>query len=254
MDPKIVTISNQKGGVAKSTSALTIATAFHLMEQKVLIIDLDAQGNLTHTLKAGKAPYSIIDVLTKKVNINDAVFHTNTCDILCSSRNLGSADLQIIQTGKEYRLKEEISNLRVKPDIIIIDTPPALGILTINALTASDEIIIPAQADIYSMQGIEQVYESVQAVRQYCNPKLRILGILLTRYNPQTILSREILQQLEKAAPQFGTKVFKTKIRECIAIKEAQAKQMDIFAYDSDSNGCIDYIKFMKEYLGVKDE
>lgn len=247
---KIITVTNQKGGVAKSTTALAIAAGLRYSKFRVLAIDLDAQGNLSHTLKAEMSGNTILDVLTQSAKISDVIQHRSACDIIPSSRNLGSADLVINQTGKEYRLKEALSELEKEYDYIVIDTPPALGILTINALTACNEIIIPAQADMYSMQGITQVVESVNAVRQYCNPEIKIAGILLTRFNAHTVLSREIADQLEKAAPQLGTKVFRTKIRECIAIKEAQAKQQDMYSYDITCNGSKDYILFLKEYLG----
>jgi len=251
---KVIAISNQKGGVAKSTTATAIATGLFYSKYRVLAIDLDAQGNLSHTLKSVMDGASILDVLTRSKDVNATIQTSNACDVIPSSRNLGSADLVLNQTGKEYRLKETLEQLKDRYDYVVIDTPPALGILTINALTACDEIIIPAQADMYSMQGITQVVESVQAVRQYCNNKIKIAGILLTRFNAQTILSREIAEQLEKAAPQLGTKVFKTRIRECIAIKESQAKRQNMYEYDLESNGTKDYLAFLKEYFGGIDE
>jgi chromosome partitioning protein len=251
---KVITVSNQKGGVAKSTTTMAIATGLHYSKYRVLAIDLDAQGNLSHTLKAGMNASSILEVLMKSTEVSAAIQKTSTCDIIPSSRNLGSADLIINQTGKEYRLRESLSQLKDQYDYVVIDTPPALGILTINALTACDDIIIPAQADMYSMQGITQVIESVKTVRQYCNQNIRIAGILLTRFNAQTILSREIAEQLEKAALQFGTKVFKTRIRESIAIKEAQAKRQNMYEYDIESIGTKDYLNFFKEYFGEKNE
>lgn len=247
---KVITISNQKGGVAKSTTAMAIAAGLKYSKYRVLAIDLDAQGNLSHSLQADISAPSILDVLMRSVEMECAIQKGRACDLIPSSRNLGGADLVITQTGKEYRLKEALAQIKDSYDYVVIDTPPALGILTINALTACDDIIIPAQADMYSLQGITQVIESVQAVRQYCNPQIRISGILLTRFNTQTVLSREIAAQLDKVAPQFGTKVFKTRIRECIAIKEAQAKRQDMYVYDQNCNGAKDYIEFIKEYFG----
>ena len=251
---KVITVTNQKGGVAKSTTAMAIASGLVYARFRVLAIDLDAQGNLSHTHKATMNKESILEVLTKSIDVSSAIQKSIDGDFIPSSRNLGSADLVINQTGKEYRLKESLSQLKDSYDYVIIDTPPALGILTINALTACDEIIIPAQADMYSMQGITQVVESVKAVRQYCNQNIKIAGILLTRFNAQTVLSREIADQLEKAAPQFDTKVFKTRIRESISIKEAQAKQQSIFDYDLKCNGARDYLNFLREYFGAKNE
>jgi len=251
---KVITVSNQKGGVAKSTTVMALSAGLRYANHRVLAIDLDAQGNLSHSLNADMRGSSILDVLTRSNDIRSAIQRQKSCDIIPSSRNLGSADMVINQTGKEYRLKEALSGIADDYDYVIIDTSPALGILTINALTACDDIIIPAQADMYSMQGITQVVESVQAVRQYCNPNIRIAGILLTRFNAQTVLSREIAEQLEKASPQFGTRVFKTRIRECIAIKESQAKRQDMYAYDMDCNGAKDYLAFLSEYYEVVHE
>lgn len=245
---KVVTITNQKGGVSKTTTALNMAIALGTTKHRVLAIDLDAQGNFTYSIRANIKGVSILEVLSKGATLKSAIQTCGVCQVIPSSRNLGSADLIINETGKEYRLKELLAEVADHYDYVIIDTPPALGILTINALTASDEVIIPAQADIYSMQGITQVVDSVQMVRRYCNPNIVIAGILLTRYNAQAVLSKEIADQLEKAASQFGTKVFKTRIRECIAIKEAQAKRIDIFRYDPKGNGSRDYRAFMSEY------
>lgn len=134
----------------------------------------------------------------------------------------------------------------------MIDTPPALGILTVNALTASHDLIIPSQADVYSLQGIVQLYETINAIRKYCNPSLAIAGILLVRFNARIILNREILAVMEQTTQQLQTKVFATRIRECIAVKEAQAKQTDLFSYAPDSTAAADYELFIREYFGGK--
>lgn len=135
-------------------------------------------------------------------------------------------------------------------DYIIIDTPPALGLLTINALTASDGIIITAQADIYSLQGIGQLHETIEAVKKYCNPALHLQGILLTRYSPRAVLSRDMGEMIEATASQIKTFVYKTVIRECISLKEAQARKQDIFTYAPKSNASKDYLSFIGELTG----
>ena len=170
--------------------------------------------------------------------------------MISSNKALAGADAFIADTGKEYRLKEALEKIEKNYDFCIIDTPPALGILTINALTASDSVIIPAQADIYSLQGIENLEETIKAVKKYCNPNLKIEGILLTRYNPRTILSREVSEMAEKLAEKLETKLFKAKIRDAVAVKEAQISQESLFKYAPKSNVTKDYEGFINEFLG----
>ena len=155
----------------------------------------------------------------------------------------------ITTTGKEYRLKEALESIRDMYDYIIIDTPPALGILTINALTACNSVIIPAQAEIYSLQGIEQLSETMKPVKKYCNPSLSIKGILLTRYSQRAVLSREVDEITKQLAAKLGTKIFNTAIRENISVKEAQISQKSLFEYAPNSNAAKDYTSFIEELL-----
>jgi len=251
---KIIAITNQKGGVGKSTTALSIGSRLRLEGYKVLFVDLDAQGNLTHSIggdNSGKGVNSL-HILTEEATVSEAITHTEAGDIIANSPILASADNKITATGKEYRLKEALSSLGRKYDYVIIDTPPALGILTINALAAANGCIIPAQADIYSLQGIRQLYSTIDAVRKYCNPALKVMGILLTRYNSRTIISREVADMIEEAAGELGAKLYKAKISECTAIKESQAKRMNIFDYAPNCKAAQDYEELIKEILTKK--
>lgn len=246
---KTVSVINQKGGVGKSTTAEMLVSALSLKGFKVLAIDLDAQGNLSYSLAADLNSPTILEVLTEEISVKDAIKKARA-DVISSNKALAGADAFIADTGKEYRLKEALEKIAKNYDFCIIDTPPALGILTINALTASDSVIIPAQADIYSLQGIENLEETIKAVKKYCNPNLKIEGILLTRYNPRTILSREVSEMAEKLAEKLETKLFKTKIRDAIAVKEAQISQESLFKYAPKSNVAKDYEGFVNEFLG----
>jgi chromosome partitioning protein len=190
-----------------------------------------------------------LDLLTGKVKAPKAIQHTKQGDIIASSPSLATADSIILESGKEYRLKKSLTEIYPSYDYIIIDTPPALGILTVNALTACTGAIIPAQADIYSLQGISQLYKTISAVKDHCNPSLKIMGILLTRYNPRTIISRDISDMISKTAQQFQTRLYKTQIRECTAIKESQIKQTDIFTYAPNSNAAADYSRLAEEII-----
>mgnify|MGYP000147000468 FL=1 len=246
---KTVSVINQKGGVGKSTTAEMLVSALSLKGFKVLAIDLDAQGNLSYSLAADLNSPTILEVLTEEISVKDAIKKARA-DVISSNKALAGADAFIADTGKEYRLKEALEKIAKNYDFCIIDTPPALGILTINALTASDSVIIPAQADIYSLQGIENLEETIKAVKKYCNPNLKIEGILLTRYNPRTILSREVSEMAEKLAEKLETKLFKAKIRDAVAVKEAQISQESLFKYAPKSNVTKDYEGFINEFLG----
>lgn len=245
----IIAVINQKGGVGKSTTALCLGAGLRLKGKRVLYVDLDAQGNLSYTLQAMDPSFSVLDVLTFGATAKEALCRTAQGDLLCASPALAGADALITQTGKEYRLREALMPIEKDYDFIVLDTPPALGVLTVNALTACTHVVIPAQADVYSLQGIHQLYQTIDTVKRYCNPTLRILGILLTRYSPRAVLSREMKELIEQTAEALHTTVFPTPMRESIAVKEAQASGMDLFAYAKKSNAAIDAAAFVEELL-----
>lgn len=248
---RIVSIINQKGGVGKSTTSQSLAAGLSLKGYKVLLIDMDSQGNLSFSVGADKEGVSTLEVLKRQTSAEEAIQHIGALDIIPASISLAGADMQLTEMGKEYRLKEAIEPLKKKYDYIIIDTPPALGILTINALTASDSVIIPAQADIYSIDAIGQLYGTIRAVKQYTNKELTITGILLTRFSDRTVLSRDLANMIQNTAEQLGTRLFNSTIREAIGIKEAQASKADIFTYAPKSKVAADYMGFVEEFLSA---
>lgn len=247
---KVFTITNQKGGAGKTTTALALAAGLSMKGHSVLSIDLDAQCNLSYTVKANSDGATVLEVLTGEIESTEAIQHTESGDVIPASKALAGADAFIKDTGKEYRLREALEPIRDQYEYFIIDTPPALGILTINALTACDSMIIPAQADIYSLQGIEQLTETMKPVKKYCNPALTIEGILLTRYNPRSVLSREIAELAGQLAEKLGTKLFQTAIREAVVIKEAQISQQSLYRYAPKSKVAEDYSRLIAELLG----
>lgn len=247
---EIISIINHKGGVGKSTTAHALGSGMVMRGYRVLFVDLDGQGNLSQTLGAEGARYSVLDVLLGKVSAQEAIFTAGEEDVLVSSPFLSGADTLITEVGKEFRLKEALEPLHGQYDYVILDTPPALGILTVNALTASTGIIIPAQADIYSLQGIDQLTETIDTVRKYCNPGLRIKGILITRYNGRTVLTRDIAEIMQHKAKELGADFYSSPIRESISIKEAQVGRISIFQYAPKSNVAEDYEVFVGEVLG----
>jgi len=246
---KIISVANQKGGVGKSTTAHALGIGLKGRGSKVLFVDLDPQGNLSYTMEAQAGLPSAYEMMTHRAEPADCVQHLPQGDLIAGGGMLSSADMELNQTGKEFRLREGLTQLRDSYDYIVIDTPPALGVLTVNALAASDWLLIPAQADIYSLQGIGQLYATIDAVRTYCNPELKISGILLTRHNNRAVLSRDLTDLIIDTARQFDARVYSTVIRECIALKEAQASCTDIFSYGPKSNAAIDYEEFLDEFL-----
>ncbi len=247
---EIIAIINQKGGVGKSTTALALGAGLTLRGYRVLFVDLDAQGNLTYALGAESRGVTVMELLQQVNRPEEAIQQTNSGDLIASSPALSGADALIVATGKEYRLKEALEPLRGLYDYCILDTPPALGILTVNALTACKGAIIPAQADIFSLQAIGNLSDTIETVRRYCNPELHIMGIVLTRYAARTIISREVADVMEKVATGLNTKLYRTKIREATALKESQATRMSIFEYAPRSNASADYNDLIDEIIG----
>jgi len=250
----ILTVALQKGGTGKSTTAHALGQGLQQHGKKVLFIDLDPQGNLTYTMRGDVDKQTSFEVMTKQTIAKDAIQTLDQGHLISASPKLSGADLVVTQTGKEYRIKEALVALNGLYDFVIIDTPPALGTLTVNALTAATGVIIPVQAETYSIQGIVQLYNTIEAVKAYCNPALTVEGLLITRHNSRTILSRDMAETIEATARELGTKLFKATIREGIAVKEAQARREPLFSYAPDSNPAQDYARFIEEYLQNKKE
>jgi chromosome partitioning protein len=246
----IIAIINQKGGVGKSTTAHALGAGLFTRGRRVLFVDMDAQGNLSHSLKAEDDFPTLLEVLTGQVAAKGALQQGESGDFIAAGQGLAAADTLLSQTGKEFKLKEALASLAENYDVVLLDTPPSLGVLTVNALTAASRALVPAQADIYSIQGVMQLMDTVDAVKRYCNPQLKIAGILLTRYTPRTILTRDLTDMLAETAEKLGTKVFDAKIRETVILREAQAMQTNIFSYAPKSGAAADYAELLDE-LGM---
>jgi chromosome partitioning protein len=254
MKTEIVVVTNQKGGVGKSTTAEALAEGLFIGGHKTLLIDLDAQGSISLSARAEVNKLSAYELLLDdKITAQDVTQQrARRADIIPAGRNLIKLDIELRAKSKEYRLKEKIAPLISKYDYIIIDTPPALGILTVNALTAANSLIIPAQADLYSLQGIGQLYDTIGMVTAYTNPDLKLNGILLTRHNARNILSRDMAETAKNIASEIGTFIYDGVIRECIALREAQASQKTIYEYAPKSNASRDYLYFVNEFIRRK--
>lgn len=244
---EIIAIVNRRGGVGKTATAHAIGAGLARRGYKTLFIDLDSQCNLTFDVGGKTAPIGSLEVLRGSATAKEAIQHAAGGDIIPASKRLSTADKIIDGKGKEYRLRDALAPITAAYDYIIIDTPPALGVLTVNALTASNSTIIPARPEVHSIHGIQLLYEAISAVKRYTNPNITIKGILITHYNQRSNLCKDMKSNLEEAAKDLGTKVFSTPIRTCTAIAEAQALQTDIYSYSPRSNGAADYKALIDE-------
>ncbi len=247
---KIICITNQKGGVGKTTSTACLAAGFRKIGSRVLCVDFDPQANLSFscgvTNEEGSA--SIYEVIKGQCDASGAIFRSSsTFDVIPSNILMSGIELEFTNTGREYLLREALEPIKDRYDYILIDTPPALGILTVNALTACDYVIIPMLADIFSLQGIAQLAETISRVKTYCNSKIRIEGILLTKYNSRTILSKEIKRITEMIAADMNTEVFQTTIRSSVILMEVQANQENILDHVNKHTAIDDYMRLVNE-------
>ena len=254
---RILSLANQKGGVAKSTTAAILASGLNHRGYKVLVIDLDPQGNITASsgidlLSITKSIYNVFNGSTQieKIIQSSRIGY----DLATGGLRLASADMEFTQTGREYMLREALDAVRSDYDFCIIDTPPTLGILTVNALTASDGVIVPVTADFYSLQGLAQLNQLIEKVKRYSNHDLKIEGLLITRHDDRTNLSKALRENIEKAAETLGTKVFSKPIRNSVAVRESQVMQSDLFTEAPKANATQDYNEFIDELLKGESE
>lgn len=245
---KTICCINQKGGVGKTTVALATAQG---IGGRVLFVDLDPQRNASSVLGVSGAEWTSLDVLEGECSAREAIASAGSIDAIAADARAANADKRIEGVGAEHRLREALEDVSGDYDYCIIDTPPALGILAVNALTASNIAVIPAQADMFSLEGIGQLASTIEAVRTYSNVTLGVAGIVLTRYNGRTTLSREIREAAQEAAGALGTRVFESTIREGIAVKEAQAVRESIFDYAPRAKVTQDFRSYLSELEGV---
>ncbi len=239
----VIVVTNQKGGVGKTTTCAAFAGIFVGRGKSVLVIDMDPQGNLSFSVGTEDRGYTIHDVLKGTCGIFEAIKHTHICDVLTSNIILSGSELDLQQERREYILREVLKSVRDKYDYIIIDTPPALSILTINAYTAADDLIIPMTPEILSLQGIAQLRETILAVKKFYNKKLNIRGILLTKFSSKSKLAVEVNEMVQIVAEQLGTTVFETKISVSPAVAEAPAHQEVITKYSPNCKAAREYTK-----------
>ena len=246
----IVAVANQKGGVGKTTTAQALAAGLAEKGYKVLGIDLDPQGNFSTA--CGAENYNVLtvyEVMKRGSDVREAIQHTKGgYDVVPANIMLAGAEQELSQTGKEHRLKEAVAPVAGEYDFIVIDTPPSLGVLTVNAFTCATDFLIPSTAGSFATAGISQLNETVTSVQKYCNPGVKIRGILFTKFNPRANISRQIKELAEQLSEYISAPIYKTYIRSAVAVEEAQAFRADIFDYAGKSTVADDYRAYIKEF------
>lgn len=247
---KVIAVANEKGGAGKTSTALALWAYMNANGRPCLGMDLDPQGNFSTVAEAETKGATALGVLMREIPAADAIQHVKSGDVIAASPLQNRADNLLTMLGKERRLAEALATVAGGYEYAIVDTSPHLGILTINALAAANYVLIPAQADMFSNQGITQLWETIEAVRQYAqNPTLQVDGILLTRFTDRTRISQTVRGIMEKTAANMGGRVYRSTIREAVTVKEAQLYHQSIFEYDPAAKVAGDYTEFCKEFL-----
>ena len=244
----VIAFANQKGGVAKTTSTLNLAVALSEVGHRVLIVDMDPQGNLTMSqgLNPDQITRSMFDVLVHRLPI-DQVIQEAEVDLAVSSIDLAGAELALSSMiGRERALEKALAPIRQRYDFILIDTPPSLGLLTINALVAADEVIVPVQCEYLSLRGLVQLENTLSMIRENLNPNVEIQGILPTMFDGRTLHSREAIEILQE---NFGDLVFNTRIKKTVRYAEAPVRGSSVLKYDPTGNAAEAYRELAKEVL-----
>ena len=243
---KIIAVTNQKGGVGKTTSAVNISAGLALMGRKVLLVDIDPQGNSSSGFGVEAAPNkSVYDVLMGNATVKEACVKTKWCDVLPTDNNLAGAEIELVATeGREYILKNALDKVRDEYDYIFIDCPPSLALLTLNALVACDTVLVPMQCEYYALEGLSQLTHTIRTVKRSMNRDIDFEGILLTMYDGRTNLTIQVAEEIKKF---FGPKVYKTVIPRNVRLSEAPSHGLPIFAYDRLSRGAESYGNVCKE-------
>lgn len=250
---RVMAIVNQKGGVGKTTTAVNLGACLAEKGKKVLLVDVDPQGNTTSGIGLAKSKVQrcIYDVLINDVDIETVVFPTayEGLFVVPATIQLAGAEIELVSVlNREVRLRKALERIREKYDYLLLDCPPSLGLLTLNALTAADSVLVPIQCEYYALEGLSQLLNTITLVQKHLNPDLKIAGVVLTMFDPRTNLSQQVIDEVQKY---FGDKVFKTIIPRNIRLSEAPGYGQAIITYDEKSRGAEAYRQLAEEVIAL---